>query len=163
MAEFTCTRCGKCCISLSRHMRITKSTSPFSHTLYVSISKETRPVLVEPGYRDLFLARSAPSYENGWCPFLRKTGDGIHVCTMYSSRTGVCRSFRCCTMRIFDIEGREIGKIKGRRSLSTTDPRLERVWSEEIVPLSALPDGEFFSRCGSILSTHGFPCELYDP
>lgn len=163
MAEFTCTRCGKCCISLGRHIRITKSTSQFSHTLHVKVSGETRPVLVEPGYRDLFLSRSAPSYENGWCPFLRKTGDGIHVCTIYSSRPLICRSFRCCTLRIFDGAGREIGKVKGRRSLSTDNPDLERIWAEEILPFSTLPDGEFFPRCRSVLETHGFLCELFDP
>lgn len=163
MTEFTCTRCGKCCISLGSHIQIIKSTSPFSHTFRVNVSKETRPVLVEPGYRDLFLARSAPSYENGWCPFLRKGADGVCVCTIYSSRPGICRSFRCCTMRILDDEGREIGKVKGRRSLSTTDPRLERIWNEDIIPFSTLPDSEFFSRCGSVLTAHGFTCELYDP
>lgn len=66
-------------------------------------------------------------------------------------------------MRILDHEGREIGKVKGRRSLSTTDPGLERVWSEEIVPFSTLPDDAFLSRCESVLAASGFTCEIYDP
>lgn len=65
-------------------------------------------------------------------------------------------------MRILDPEGLEIGKVKGRRSLSTTDPRLTKVWSEEIIPFTTLPDGEFFSRCRSVLAASGFTCEIYD-
>lgn len=163
MTGFTCTHCGKCCISLGSHIRLGKSASQFSHTIHVTVSKETRQVQIDPDLRDIFLQTTAPSYENGWCPFLRRTADGMYVCTIYASRPGVCRSFRCCTMRILDPEGREIGKVKGRRSLSTTDPRLTQVWSEEIIPFTTLPDGEFFSRCGSVLKTHGFGCEIYDP
>lgn len=66
-------------------------------------------------------------------------------------------------MRILDLDGREIGKVKGRRSLSTADSWLEQIWNDEIIPISTLPDGEFFSRCGSVLAAHGFSCEHYDP
>lgn len=163
MTEFTCTRCGKCCISLGRHMRIIRSPSQFSHILHVKVSGETRPVQVNPELRELFLLKGAPSYAEGWCPFLRKTAEGIFVCTVYSSRPVICRSFRCCTMRILDREGQEAGKVKGRRTISTNDPRLEEVWNNEIVQYSTLPDREFSARCQSIIAIHGYVCEIFDP
>lgn len=163
MTEFTCTRCGKCCISLGRHMRITRSSSQFSHTLSVKVTGETRPVQVNPELRDLFLLKGAPAYEEGWCPFLRRTAEGMFVCTVYFSRPAICRSFRCCTMRILDREGRERGRVKGRHSLSTDDALLEKVWTVEIAPHSTIPDDEFFPLCQSILATRGYVCEIFDP
>ncbi|MCU0631958.1 MAG: YkgJ family cysteine cluster protein [Methanolinea sp.] len=162
MAEFPCTRCGKCCISLGRHMVLVKSVSQFSHTLQVRVSGETLPVQVSPRDRDLFLSRTPPAYEPGWCPFLRREETGAFVCTIHSSRPRICRTFQCCTMRIFDQEGSEVGMVKGRRSLSTEDPRVRRIWDDEIVPFSTLSEDRFLNHCRSVLAVNGYGCEIYD-
>ncbi len=162
MTGFTCTRCGKCCISLGRHMHIIRSVSPFSHSLRTRVSGETLHVQVSPAFRKLFLSRSPPAFEPGWCPFLRRTADGFYVCTIYPSRPSVCRTFRCCTMRIFDKAGGEAGKVKGRCSLSTVDPALREIWDREVMPAAGLPEEQFATLCISILASHGYGCEIYD-
>lgn len=162
MAEFTCTRCGKCCISLGRHMLIEKSTSLFSHSLRVLVTGEILPVQVNPAFRDLFLSKNPPSFEPGWCPFLRRARDGVVVCTIHSNRPAICRSFRCCTMRIVDRKGNEAGLVRGRRSLSSADPLLVKIWEEEVMPSGVCSDAEFARRCQEVLEGHGYRCEVYD-
>jgi Fe-S-cluster containining protein len=156
MSEFLCNRCGKCCISLGRHIRLERTLSPFSHVVSVPVTREIHPVQVSPESRDLFLSRSAPFYEQEWCPFLRRSERGVFTCTIYSSRPGICRSFRCCTLRITGSGGKEAGRVKGRRDLETEDPGLRKIWEEEIRPLSSLPDDEFFARCRQVLRKHGY-------
>ena len=125
MAEFICTRCGKCCISLGRHIRIERSLSPIRHYCRVAITGEILPVTIAPEHRELF---ASGERENGWCPFLRKTVAGIFTCTIHDSRPGICREFQCRTMVILDREGREAGYVSGKSTLSTSDIRLEELW-----------------------------------
>jgi Fe-S-cluster containining protein len=156
MATFTCTRCGKCCISLGRHIRLERSLSPTSHSCRVQVTGELLPVQVHPEYRALYLSRAPPSFDSSWCPFLRRSEGGAFVCTIYSSRPGICRTFRCCTMRVIDGGGIEAGKVKGRRDLQTDDPRLREIWSREILPLGGLPDAEFREKAVHKLGEHGY-------
>ncbi|OPX72613.1 MAG: hypothetical protein A4E39_01428 [Methanoregulaceae archaeon PtaB.Bin152] len=149
-------------MSLGRHMHVEKSLSPFSHTLRVLVTGERIPVQVNPAFRDLFLWGTPPAYETGWCPFLRKEGDGTFVCTIYSSRPVICRTFRCCTMRILDEAGSEVGKVKGKSSLSTADPVLRQIWEREVLPSSTLPEAQFARHCRTVLASHGYTCEQFD-
>jgi len=162
MTEFTCTRCGKCCMSLGRHMHIEKSLSPFSHILRVLVTSERTPVQVNPAFRDLFLSTTPPAFEKGWCPFLRKGSAGTFVCTIYSSRPGICRTFTCCTMRILDETGSVVGKVKAKSSLSTDDPHLRRIWECEVLPSAALQKDQFARHCREVLALHGYGCEQFD-
>jgi len=54
MAPFACTRCGKCCISLGRHIRIERSLSPVQYYCRVAVNGELLPVSVQPELRELF-------------------------------------------------------------------------------------------------------------
>jgi Fe-S-cluster containining protein len=125
MAEFVCTRCGKCCISLGRHIRIERSLSPIQHYCRMGISGDIVPVTITPEHRELYCTGER---DPGWCPFLRKTMPGIFTCTIYDSRPGICREFRCRSMIILDRDGREAGHVTGRSSLSTSDACLEELW-----------------------------------
>lgn len=162
MGPFICNRCGKCCISLGRHIRLERSLSSTSHSCRVKVTGELLPVQVHPEYRNLFHLRTPPSFDPSWCPFLRRSEEGSFVCTIYSSRPGICRTFRCCTMRILDREGKEAGKVKGRRDLQTDDPRLLEIWTREILNPGDLPDPVFKKKAGSVLADHGYRLDLME-
>jgi Fe-S-cluster containining protein len=125
MAEFICTRCGKCCISLGRNIRIERSLSPVQHYCRMGISGDIVMVTLPPEHRDLYASGES---DPGWCPFLRRGHGDIFTCTVYGSRPGICREFRCRTMTILDREGREVGQVTGRSSLKTSDMALEALW-----------------------------------
>lgn len=127
MARFACTRCGKCCISLGRHIRIERSLSAVQHYVRNAISGDLVPVTVHPDHRELY---SGGDGDAAWCPFLRKDPEGVAVCTIYETRPQICRDFRCRTMVIYDREGNEAGYVSGTASLSSTDPVLIALWKD---------------------------------
>jgi Fe-S-cluster containining protein len=127
MARFVCTRCGKCCISLGRHIRIERSQSAVQHYIRNAVSGDRVPVTVHPDHRLLYIGEEGDA---AWCPFLRKDQAGPFVCTIYETRPQICRDFRCRTMVIYDREGNEAGHISGTTSLSTVDPVLGALWND---------------------------------
>jgi Fe-S-cluster containining protein len=155
MAEFVCTRCGKCCVSLGRHIKIERSISPIQHYCRIGITGEIIPVIVAPEHREIHAhGERAP----GWCPFLRRAPDSTFTCTIHGVRPRICREFRCKTMVIYTTEGREAGSVTGRASLSTEDSRLETLWNE--LAQSGKPDGPaFFDRIKRELARHGYRAE----
>lgn len=134
MAEFVCTRCGKCCISLGRYITIERHISPIRFYCHISTSRESIPVTITPEYRDLHAHDSHPP---GACPFLRKLPEnGGYICTIHPFRPSLCREFKCKTMIIFDHEGREAGSIAGKTSLITADKQLRALWDELVASMS---------------------------
>jgi len=55
---------------------------------------------------------------------------------------GICRIFWCCTMRILDREGLEVGDVKGRCSLSIGDRLLQCVGKRRSFRSLACPTGD---------------------
>jgi len=152
MAPFACTRCGKCCISLGRHIRIEGSLSPVQYYCRVAVNGELLPVSVQPELRELF---SSGDQDPAWCPFLRKDAAGLFTCTVYQTRPRICRDFKCRTMIIYDQSGREAGYVKGRRTLVSGDGCLETVWHE-------IPSGADDISLKGILRKHGYRAESLD-
>jgi hypothetical protein len=114
-------------MSLGRHIRIERSISSIQHYCRITITGELLPVAVHPQHRDLF---SSGVRDSAWCPFLRKEDDGRFTCTIFETRPRLCREFRCRTIQIYTLDGREAGYVKGRRSLVTDDPDLESAWRD---------------------------------
>ncbi|MGB4234757.1 MAG: YkgJ family cysteine cluster protein [Methanoregulaceae archaeon] len=125
MATFTCTRCGKCCISLGRHIRIERSLSPVQHYVRNAISGEIMMVTIHPDKRALFSEKPG----EGWCPFLRRDQDGLFSCTIYENRPAICRDFRCLTMVITGPDGTEAAQVVGKATIITRDTVLEELWN----------------------------------
>jgi len=148
MALFTCTRCGKCCMSLGRHIRIERSISPVQHYVRDAISGEVTLVSIHPHNR----ARFSEEAPEGGCPFLRMDGDATFTCTIYGMRPRTCREFRCRTMVIRGPDGQEAGYVKGRRTLVTTDPVLEALWQE-------IPPDAGDAVIAGVLGRHGYHAE----
>lgn len=155
MARFTCTRCGKCCISLGRHIRIERSLSAVQHYVRNAVSGDLVPVTVHPDHRVLY---SGGEGDAAWCPFLRKDPEGVFVCTVYETRPQICREFRCRTMVITDREGNEAGHISGTASLSSTDPVLVALWND-LLEAGRGDTGSRMETLRSGLLRHGYTLE----
>jgi Fe-S-cluster containining protein len=155
MAEFTCTRCGKCCISLGRHMTKERSISQVQHYCRIGISGEIIPVTIAPEYRAIY---ADGERDDSWCPFLRKNPDETFTCTIYNTRPRICREFRCRTMAIYNSDGQETGTVSGMKILSTDDPELKRLWSE-LTGTGNITGPGFFERLRRELARHGYRIE----
>ena len=149
MAQFVCTRCGKCCLSLGRHIRIERSISSAQHYCRIAVTGELLPVTVSPQHRDLF---SSGERDSSWCPFLRKEGGDLYTCTVHETLPRLCREFRCRTMQIYDRDGRVAGYVKGRRSLISEDRNLASLWSE-------IPADSGHAAIKEILKRYGYRAE----
>jgi Fe-S-cluster containining protein len=119
---------------------------------------------VEERFLDAFRDTAENDAHPSWCPFLRGLPgeEGKYICTIHDSRPLICRSYVCCAMRIFAPDGREAGKVKGRRSLDTEDAVLRRCWEESVVPLGTDDDLVWRSEVTGILGRAGYRVEAYE-
>jgi Fe-S-cluster containining protein len=155
MAEFACTRCGKCCISLGRHLTKERSISAIQHYCRIGITGEIVPVTISPEYREIYAEGERGEL---WCPFLRKNPDETFTCTIYETRPRICREFRCETMVILHREGRKAGAVSGKKTLSTDDPELKRLWIE-LTETRTIDEPAEFQRIRHELARHGYRIE----
>ncbi len=65
-------------------------------------------------------------------------------------------------MRIFAGDGREVGKVKGRRSLVTEDAALQQCWNESIAPLMIESDTAWRAKVSEVLGRAGYRVEAYE-
>jgi hypothetical protein len=65
-------------------------------------------------------------------------------------------------MRVFADDDREVGKVKGRRSLSTEDAALQQCWDESVAPLDMDNDVAWRSEIIEILGRAGYRVETYE-
>jgi hypothetical protein len=142
-------------MSLGRHIRIERSLSSVQHYVRDSVTGDLILVAIHPDQRALYAEGEC---DPTWCPFLRKDADGIFNCTIYETRPKICQDFRCRTMVIYDREGREVGHISGKTSLSTADPALAVLW-QDLAGITKKDDSSWIEtvRCG--LQRHGYTIE----
>ena len=156
MGNHSCSRCGRCCIGLGKHMSIAASLSSRSHYLKVGVTGEVIPVNIPPESRDLFSQKDPEHYDPTWCPFLRRAGAGNFCCTIYPDRPGLCRQYACFSMIITDPAGKQVGRVVGRKTLESDDPGLMQVWNGQV---KGLPDSDLAVwrlKAGKILMNAGF-------
>lgn len=155
---FTCTLCGKCCMGFGRYITIIKRTGPQEYLCQETITRQEFTAGVEAEYLPFFRRPSVQWSRPTACPFLREDS-GRYICTIYSHRPEFCREYICARMRV--LKGGEIaGELKGRRTLKTDDRRLQRVWDDEIEPLS-LPDPEWEKETDRVLTGAGYETVWY--
>ncbi len=151
---FTCTRCGKCCVSSGKVIRTERRITERSFACISLAGGERFVAVLDPGMAKLF----RPAAVEGACPFLRMQ-DKAAVCPVYGSRPAYCREFRCWLIRIRDKSGRMAGTVKGRRTLDTGDPDLRAVWDREVGSDGPVDDSEWISLVSEILIQNGYDVE----
>jgi len=165
MAAFECTLCGKCCMHAGAELiEVEKRLTSRDYLCRQKIVGGTFRARVEERFLDIFSETSENDAHSSWCPFLRghPEEEGKYVCTIHDSRPSVCRTYICCSMRIFAGDGREVGKVKGRRSLVTEDAALRRCWEESVAPLGTDNDVAWRSEVIAILGRAGYGVEAYE-
>lgn len=162
MARFHCDRCGKCCISLGRHISIERKLSPTSHYCRVAVTRQVFPVTIQPEHREIFLDPPAGSAHESWCPYLRRDPDGTFICTIYHSRPSICKNFVCYSMIIRDESGEEAGRIRAGKDMKSKNSELIATWEKDIVPLSFPDRASWQRRAKEILKEEGYTVEMVD-
>jgi len=147
---------------MGRYISIERQMSGVRYVCRHGIGNEIFFATIEKKFRDRFAETCATRENPEACPFLLKDDDGSQLCAIYQTRPDFCQRFICCTMRIFDQSGREIGKIKGKVSISTNDPRLKEVW-ECVTPETAADDDAAWRRAAAeALEKEGYLAEIYE-
>jgi len=165
MKAFECTLCGKCCMHAgSGLIEIEKRLTSRDYLCRQKIVGGTFRARVEEQFIDIFRDTSENDAHPTWCPFLRRHPEevGKYLCTIHGSRPSFCRTYICCTMRVFADDDREVGKVKGRRSLSTEDAALQQCWDESVAPLDMDNDVAWRSEIIEILGRAGYRVETYE-
>jgi len=165
MTAFECNLCGKCCMHAGGALiEVEKRLTSRDFLCRQKVVGGTFRARIEEEFLDAFRDTTEADRHPSWCPFLRPLpGErGKYVCTIHNTRPLICRSYICCTMRIFDSSGQEAGKVKGRRSLETTDADLARFWAEGVAPLGIDDDIVWKSEVAAILGRAGYRVEAYE-
>lgn len=165
MTAFECNLCGKCCMHAGDALiEIEKQLTGRDFLCRQKVVGGTFRARVEERFLDAFRDTAENDRHPAWCPFLRGLPgeEGKYVCTIHNSRPLICRSYVCCTMRIFDSGGQEAGKVKGRRSLATGDADLARCWDEGVAPLATDDEIAWKSEVAAILGRAGYRVETYE-
>ncbi len=165
MTAFECNLCGKCCMHAGDALiEVEKRLTSRDFLCRQKIVGGTFRARVEERFLDAFRDASENERHRSWCPFLRPLPEerGKYVCTIHNSRPLICRSYSCCTMRIFDSGGQEIGRVKGRRSLDTTDAALRQCWEEGVAGLTTDDDTAWKGEVDAVLGRAGYRVEAYE-
>lgn len=158
MSEFNCSRCGKCCRSLGSHIKVERRVTQQDLYCRCMITGDLFSAHVR---RDLLDRQRTRDHElhRGECPFLLSDGESGYICSIYETRPKICRSFVCYTMLIYDGD-REVGKVKGRRSLESTDLHLAALW-EEIRKLAHGNETAWRREALGMLERNGYRGEFF--
>jgi len=162
MTEFVCTFCGKCCMGMGRYVKITGIMGEGRYAARHEISKEVFYATVDKKFRGKFnpLNRNTPPE---WCPFLMdKDDDGNYLCSIYDSAPSFCKNFKCCSCRIFKSDGTPTGMVKGKSTLVTDDPELEKLWNEVLESVTDMDLEEEREKIVGILKESGYKADYYD-
>jgi Fe-S-cluster containining protein len=160
MGKFRCTRCGKCCRSLGPHIKVERRIT--EQDLYCRCMVTG----------DLFLAHIGGDFlprqrirdrkpHPRECPFLLLDSESRYICSIYETRPQICRSFICYSMLIFDRNNEQVGKVKGRRSLESTDLELVTLW-EDIRRLAPGNESAWRREALGVLDRHGYRGECFE-
>lgn len=163
MTPFECTRCGKCCMNATEFLEIEKRLSGRNFACRMKITGERFIASIEEEHLPLFNDPAFRPPSSRWCPFLRPVaGTDEYICTVHTSRPQICRGFTCCTMRIYGSDGRAVGSVKGRRSLSTADAALKDCWENHISSIVTDEEKTWKEQVRAALREHGYRVEIYE-
>ena len=159
--KFECTRCGKCCNSMGRHIRVERKMGERDFYCREMVSGSFFVAHIEPSAFAAFSKKGDSGQDETSCIFQVPDAQG-YSCAIYATRPVTCRNFRCCRMRIFDRHGVIAGTVKGRRSFSPISPELEKLWNEHVRPIQADDDKEWDRNVQEVLLASGYSVEIFD-
>jgi Fe-S-cluster containining protein len=144
-------------------IRIEREVDDTEFSCRFLITNEIFRAEVMPEFREVFADTAEVDAHPAWCRFLRRSPDGSgFVCTIHDSNATICREFRCCIMRIYDGQGKQVGKVGGNRSLISDNEELLRVFREQVARIESSSQAEWLRKAGRILSSAGYRVVVYD-
>jgi len=147
---------------MGKHVSIERQISGIQYVCRHNLADVVFYATIDRKFRDSFPENCATRENPEACPFLLTFDDGTQPCAIYQTRPDFCRKFICCTMRIFDQSGKEIGEVKGKASLSTDDPRLKEVWESVTSGISTPDDAAWRKAVAEALEKEDYVAEIYE-
>lgn len=151
-------------MNMGRYIMVTAHMGSATIVFHHKISGERGYARVDPAYRAAFDESCRESAERGWCPLLRTdNSSGCFSCVIYQDRPAFCRNFSCCLMKVRNPDGEEIGRVTGKRSLSTKDEKLRQIWDNIMAGPDANGDEHRWRNAiKQALEREGYSLEVYD-
>ncbi len=156
--DFSCTKCGRCCFGMGKYVKAISQMGPNQVVVRHEITGETCYATISRKYRDDFDFSEARSVTEGWCPFLLEE-NGVYPCVIFDSAPQFCRDFLCCKMRVFDVAGTPVARVKGKGTILTDDDAFSEWWKSTIAVLS---DENWEEKASSLLERKGYRAVWYD-
>jgi Fe-S-cluster containining protein len=104
-----------------------------------TVTGEERIVSLNSEKQELFRMHDIRTSRPMACPFLRKDGSKF-VCSVHSSRPGLCRSYSCSRILVLDTRENRVGRVAdASRYFITSDTSLRRLWNRKIAGV-VIPD-----------------------
>jgi uncharacterized protein len=166
MVNFSCDRCGRCCVSLGQSVTIERQLNDRDYYCRSKIDNAVFPVQVDKAFQEEIAeeylagdtARSGP--EKKPCVFLRQDpAGGGTCCAIYATRPLVCRNFRCYHTLIINRDGNVCGRVIGKNTLRTGDARLQELWDEQVALVPTIDTAARTGRVREILAGNGYRAE----
>jgi len=147
MVKFDCNRCGRCCMSFGKLIRIERQVTGPDYFCRDGTTGELFLVHVLPEFADEIEEAcmepdpTGPHSSLQGCVFQKPDRDGRgFACAIYPTRPAICKKFICYRMLIYHQESGEVrGRVIGLRELRTDDEALVAIWDKEIGCLPYLP------------------------
>jgi len=140
MVKFDCNRCGKCCTSFGKLIRIERQVTGPDYFCRDGTTGDLFRVHVLPEFADeieeayMEPEQQEPRSPLQRCVFQKKDNHGLgFACAIYPTRPAICKKFTCYRMLIYHQESGEVrGNVIGSRELRTDDAVLRAIWDNEI-------------------------------
>lgn len=155
---FSCTKCGRCCFGMGKYVKVIGQMGANQVVVKHEISGETCYATIPRKYRDDFDFAEARSVTEGWCPFLCEEEDG-YPCIIFDSAPKFCKDFMCCKMRVLDVAGAPVARVKGKGTVLTDDDAFSGWWKSMV---ALLPDENWEEEASSLLEQKGYRAVWYD-
>jgi Fe-S-cluster containining protein len=169
MVNFSCDRCGKCCVSLGQSVIIERQLNDRDYYCRSKIDNAVFPVQVDTAFQEEIAeeylagetARSGP--EKKPCVFLRQDpAGGGACCAIYATRPAVCRNFQCYHTLIINRDGEVCGRVIGKNTLRTDDPVLQNLWDNLVAPAPCSDAAGWTGWVREILAGSGYRAEMVE-
>jgi len=154
---FTCQQCGECCSSMGEIIEILEDLGTGSFRIGFTVTGEERIVSIDPEKQELFHKQKIQTLRPMACPFLRESGTNKFVCSVHTSRPGLCRRYSCYRILVMDLQGQRVGKVAdASRNLTTTNDNLRKLWNREIADVAIMGEDDWEIHVEHTLTRRGY-------
>ena len=139
---------------LGDYILIERQTGPFRFDCESVSTGTPFTAEVDEDKRTIFSDFSFSERNPAACRFLRPDGSLLR-CTIHRDSPAQCKMYRCVVMRVSDVQGIQLGTVRGTLDLHSDDPGLRAVW-DAVVRRRPKDDDEAEPWIAAFLRENGY-------